>query len=101
MEAPKRRARPLLVATVVVASAFLPGTSEAGRYESSYPPDGENPLRITSYFVKPVGMLLEWAVARPLAALDEAIWPESDPGVGGFAGCSRERPARSCTDIVK
>jgi hypothetical protein len=67
----------------------------------SYPSDGDNPLRVTHTFVSPVGTILEWTVTRPIAALGHLIAPYRHIDSKGFQGCSRERPARSCTAVVK
>jgi len=88
----------LTIATVVmIASTSLP----AAALDTHYPPDGENPLRIAYYFVAPVGKLLEWTVTRPLAVMGNTIAPYEHIDSRGFRGCSRERPARSCTYVVK
>lgn len=90
--------RPLL-AIAVLAFSFAASTASADSY--SYPPDGDNPLRMAYTFVAPVGSLLEWTVTRPIARLGDVIAPYHHIDHKGFQGCSRERPARSCTEVVK
>ena len=94
--------RNLSLALAAVAFAALSfGASPVRADNSSYPPDGDNPLRIVHTFVAPVGTLLEWTVTRPIAALGNVIAPYRHIDYKGFRGCSRERPARSCTTVVK
>lgn len=95
--------RPLSLAVVAfTAMAVVSGAASTARAEQySYPPDGDNPLRVVHTFVAPVGTLLEWTVTRPIAALGSVIAPYRHIDSKGFKGCSRERPARSCTTVVK
>lgn len=88
------------VAALAVATV-ISMTSPAALAEDTYPADGDHPLRIVYYAVSPVGTLLEWAVTRPLARLGHVIAPYRHIDYRGFRGCSRERPARSCTGVVK
>ncbi len=95
------RTRPLaaaLFATLITAACAVPVARAADRY---YPSDGDHPLRIVHYFVAPVGTALEWSITRPLAAVARVIAPFDHIDRKGFKGCSRERPARSCTNVVK
>lgn len=94
------RTRTLSVAAVM-AAALCAGASSARAEAYSYPPDGDNPLRIVHTFVAPVGTFLEWTVTRPIARIGDVIAPYRHIDYKGFKGCSRERPARSCTDVVK
>lgn len=97
-----RKNRRLSVAAATLAVAALSFGASAARADSySYPPDGDNPLRIVHTFLAPVGTLLEWAVTRPIARLGESVAPFRHIDHKVFKGCSRERPARSCTDVVK
>jgi hypothetical protein len=90
----------VLVATA--AAIVVAGTAWPARaLDTSYPPDGDHPLRIVHTFVAPVGTLLEWTVTRPLAILGHLIAPFQHIDQQGFKGCSRERPARSCTYVVR
>lgn len=53
---------------VGVASLGLPASGRTDRYE-----DGQaNPFRMLAYLVNPIGVALEWVVARPLHALTDA-----------------------------
>lgn len=88
--------------TALAAAAVLACTAwPAQALDTDYPPDGENPLRMVYYFVAPVGEVLEWTVTRPLAIMGNAIAPYRHIDARGFSGCSRERPARSCTNVIK
>lgn len=96
------RTLPLALASFAVAAAFavsVPSAMGEDLYE--YPADGDNPLRIAYTFVAPVGTLLEWTVTRPVAALSNVTFPYRHIDYKGFKGCSRERPSRSCTYVVK
>ncbi|MFN2425217.1 MAG: hypothetical protein ABR587_02075 [Candidatus Binatia bacterium] len=84
-----------------LAAAIAGAAQPAQALDTHYPPDGENPLRIAYYFVAPVGKLLEWTVTRPLAVMGNTVAPYEHIDSRGFRGCSRERPARSCTNVVK
>lgn len=90
-------------ATVVVAALALSAfpAAPARAFTDHYPPDGEHPLRIVHYFVAPVGHLLEWTVTRPLSAVGRVVAPYEHIGETRFKACSRERPGRSCTYVVK
>ena len=90
------------LAGTMAAAAMLACTAwPAQALDTHYPPDGENPLRIAYYFVAPVGQILEWTVTRPLAVVGNTIAPYKHIDARGFSGCSRERPARSCTNVIK
>lgn len=97
--AARRLARFALAAAV--AASIAGSASSAHALDTRYPADGENPLRIAWYFVAPVGKVLEWTVTRPLAVFGNTVAPYDHINDRGFAGCSRERPARSCTNVVR
>ena len=90
-----------LVTVLVVASLLACMASPSGARETAYPSDGDHPLYIAHTFIAPVGRILEWTVTRPIAALGRMIAPFEHIGDTSFKGCSRERPARSCTNVVK
>ncbi len=89
------------VVAAAVAASIAGGATSARALDTTYPPDGENPLRIAYYFVAPVGKVLEWTVTRPLAVFGNTVAPYEHIDHRGFSGCSRERPARSCTYVVR
>lgn len=95
----RRLAKPAAAAAFALSIAV--DASNAHALDTTYPPDGENPLRITWYFLAPVGKALEWTVTRPLAVFGNTVAPYEHIDHRGFGGCSRERPARSCTYVVK
>ena len=90
-----------LAATLAMAAMLACSAGPAQALDTDYPEDGENPLRMVYYFVAPVGKFLEWSVARPLAIMGNVIAPYEHIDARGFGGCSRERPARSCTNVVR
>jgi hypothetical protein len=100
MASSKRRIRSA-AAAIAVAAALSCTASPARAIDTSYPPDGDNPLRIVYYFVAPVGTALEYTFTRPLAIMGHYVAPYEHIDRRGFSGCSRERPARSCTYVVK
>ncbi|MFN2375537.1 MAG: hypothetical protein ABR538_03310 [Candidatus Binatia bacterium] len=95
----KTRAGTIALAAALALSAF--NAAPAGAYFDDYPPDGEHPLRIVHYFVAPIGHILEWTVTRPLWAVGRVVAPHEHIGDTRFRACSRERPGRSCTNVVK
>ena len=95
----RRRISLAFVATAVAASLLL--QAPAASASEPYPSDGDHPLRIAHYFVAPVGRLLEMTVTRPLFAIGSRVAPHDHINKKGFQGCSRERPARSCTKVVR
>lgn len=88
----------LVASTLLITSA---SAALAGAARDSYPADGDHPLRIVHYFVAPVGKFLEMAVTRPLHSIGSQVAPFQHIDHRGFKGCSRERPARSCTYVVR
>ena len=93
------KAAALIAFAIVVGMSS--GSASAASRDPFYPSDGDHPLRIVDYFVAPVGTILEWTVTRPLALLGSVIAPYHHIDNKGFKGCSRERPARSCTSVIK
>jgi hypothetical protein len=87
-----------LIASMLMIS-LASGTARAEG--ETYPPDGDHPLRILDYFVAPVGTALEWTVTRPLWHFGRVVAPYQHIDYKGFRGCSKERPARSCTNVIK
>lgn len=97
--ATKPRTRTTALVAALVLSAFAAAPARA--FTDHYPPDGEHPLRIVHYFIAPVGRVLEWTVTRPLWAVGRVVAPHEHIGDTRFKACSRERPGRSCTYVVK
>jgi len=89
-------------AAVLVASAVLLSASTSfADWHTSYPSDGDHPLRIAHYFIDPIGRFLEFTVTRPMAYVGNIVAPYEHIDSRSFSGCSRERPARSCTNVIK
>ena len=88
-------------AAAIAAGMLVTATPSFAEWDTSYPQDGDHPLRIVHYFVHPIGKVLEWTVTRPLAVMGHVVAPYHHIDSKGFTGCSRERPARSCPDVIK
>lgn len=58
----------VLVLLVVVVGLSFPTRGAADEYDDSQ----ANPLRLLAYIVHPVGVALEWIIARPMHALADA-----------------------------
>jgi len=99
-----RITKSLPTASIALAAMLLlacASKSNAAAHDFYYPSDSDHPLRIVHYFVAPVGNLLEFTVTRPLARIGAVVAPYRHIDSKSFSGCSRERPARSCTDVIK
>lgn len=94
-----RSAKALL--TLAVSAVLLASASPARAHDIGYPADGDHPLRIAHYFLYPVGKFLEVTVTRPMSRVGHHVSPYRYIDSRGFSGCSRERPARSCSEVVK
>ena len=90
-----------LAALVLGCAMLLPASTSFAEWNTTYPPDGDHPLRIVHYFVYPIGKFLEMTVTRPMAAVGSVVAPYEHIDERGFTGCSRERPARSCSNVIK
>ena len=98
----KRKSPCIRLSIIVLACAvLLPASTSFARWDTSYPPDGDHPLRIAHYFVYPIGKFLEMTVTRPMAAVGNVVAPYEHIDERAYTGCSRERPARSCTEVIK
>ena len=89
------------LAATLSAAVMLTWSSSSLAWDTTYPSDGDHPLRIVHYFVDPIGRFLEWTVTRPMAIVGNEVAPYQHIDSKGFTGCSRERPARSCTNVIK
>ncbi len=96
---PKRKAAGITAALGLLLALSHPLPARAG--DSSYPEDGDHPLRIVHYVVGPIGHILEWTVTRPLAYLGSKVAPYQHINAREEKICSRERPGRSCTDSAR
>lgn len=56
----------------VLALSILPGSARA---ETQYEDDDSEYLKVASFFVEPVGRILEWVVFRPIHAVHHWITP--------------------------
>jgi len=96
-----KRARTLAVAAAVVAAVAIAAPAAA---HDPYTEDDANYLKIIDYFTYPIGVLLEWTVARPLHHLETSsvagFTAERTTQVGTIRvkrGCRGARPPRYCT----
>lgn len=77
----------------VLALSTFPGSARA---ETLYEDADSEYLKVSSFFVEPVGRLLEWVVFRPIHAVHHWISP-AETADGQFArGCTGLRPRRDC-----
>lgn len=86
------RSLSFLLAGALVALLAAPASADS----NSYNDDASNPLRILSYILHPVGVLLDRAIVRPLAQVGEVIAPRFELDLKGGEGCRRARPDRRC-----
>ena len=69
---------------------------ESARAETLYEDYDSEYLKVASFFVEPVGRLLEWVVFRPIHAVHHWISP-AETVDGEFAReCTGLRPRRDC-----
>jgi len=90
-----------LRAAALTAAIVIQMTTPASARDAVYPPDRDHPLYVAHMFVAPVGNALDWAIFRPLSRLHQRVSPYEHITTRGYTGCSKERPARGCTYVVK
>src|ERR1700680_4363376 len=80
-------------ASLILIAALILGAPVNSRADSSesqnpqeYTQEDSQPLRVASYFVAPVGFILEWTVARPLhyIATNTFLAPAMDSEYGEY-----------------
>lgn len=86
-------------AATTISAILLAAPAMAG--PSRLDPDADHPLRIVHHVVAPVGRLVEWTVIRPIEAVGSRIAPYERIDDAPSRACARERPARSCAEIVR
>jgi len=77
-----------MAALVFVLALATP--SGSARAETVYEDADSEYLKVASFFVEPVGRILEWVVFRPIHAVHHWITP---------AETLDSRPARKCTGL--
>lgn len=78
----------LVLATTLSASpVFADATYEDA--DSDY-------LKVTAFFVRPVGQFLEWVIFRPIHALDHLMVPPDELEGRPARRCTSLRPSRDC-----
>jgi hypothetical protein len=89
----------------LVALALVAGSAAPTMAHDPYRDSDSNYLKIIDYFTFPVGIALEWLVARPLHMLDtrgiQGLRAGRVSQVGTQKikrGCRGPRPPRYCTD---
>jgi len=64
-----------------------------------YTDEDSDYLKVASFFIEPVGRVLEWVVFRPVHAIHHLIDPSDRVEGGPDRVCSGLRPRRECTSI--
>jgi len=78
---------------LVLALSIFP---ESARAETLYEDYDSEYVKVASFFVEPVGRILEWVVFRPIHAVHHWISP-AETADGPFAReCTGLRPRRDC-----
>ena len=84
---------PVVTVALFLALAVCPPVSRA---DTVYDDSDSEYLKVSSFFIEPVGRILEWAIFRPIHAVHHWISPaEQLEGRPGRAGTSL-RPRRDC-----
>jgi hypothetical protein len=78
---------------LVLTLAAFPG---AGRAETLYEDADSEYLKVASFFVEPVGRILEWVVFRPIHAVHHWITPAQTLDGRPARECTGLRPRRDC-----
>ena len=84
----------------ILAAASLCGAllvAPIARADEFYTDEDSDYLKVTSFFVEPVGRVLEWVVFRPVHAIHHLIDPWGRAEGGTDRVCSGLRPRRECT----
>ena len=91
--------KPRSLATWLLCATLLLAT--AARADDVYTDEDSDYLKVASFFLEPVGQLLEWLVFRPIHAVHHLIDPTEDRVIGGSTTrvCSGVRPRRECTTV--
>lgn len=77
----------------ILVLSTVPGSARA---ETLYEDEDSEYLKVASFFVEPVGRVLEWVVFRPIHAVHHWISP-AETVDGEFAReCTSLRPRRDC-----
>ena len=80
-----------LVFVLTLAAAAAPA-----RAESTYTDADSEYLKVASFFVEPVGRILEWVVFRPIHAVHHWISPAETLDGRPARECTGLRPRRDC-----
>jgi len=74
----------------------LATTSAPARADTVYKDADSEYLKFTSFFLEPVGRLLEWVVFRPVHAVHHWMSPAETLGGRPARECTGMRPRRDC-----
>jgi hypothetical protein len=80
----------------LVLCALLTLAAPAARADSEYTDDDSGYLKVTSFFLEPVGRVLEWVVFRPIHAWHHFVDPTDSIEGGSRRVCNGLRPRREC-----
>ena len=86
-----------LLVTWVFSAMLLAPVAQA---DDVYTDEDSEYLKVASFFIEPVGQLLEWLVFRPIHAIHHLVDPTEDIPYGSATRvCSGIRPRRECTTV--
>ena len=74
----------------------LAATATPARADATYSDADSEVLKFSSFFVEPVGRLLEWVIFRPVHAVHHWISPAETLDGRPVRECSGLRPRRDC-----
>ncbi len=66
------------------------------RADDIYTDEDSDYIKVASFFIEPVGRVLEWVVFRPIHAIHHLIDPSDRAEGGSDRVCSGLRPRREC-----
>lgn len=84
----------ILVAASLCATLWVAPGALA---DDPYTDEDSDYLKVASFFIEPVGRVLEWVVFRPIHAIHHLIDPSDRVEGGPDRVCGGLRPRRECT----
>ena len=81
-------------AAVLLSASLL--IAPIARAETLYTDEDSDYLKVSSFFLEPVGRILEWVVFRPIHFVHHLIDPTDRPDGVDDRVCNGLRPRRGC-----